>query len=916
MPIFGRPTRGLRAQSQFRQSKKGRIVRESRPIIRRNVLCSVQECNECFQEESKLSLEKPILVMSSNVCVSHFSVIEFLARRKHNVVLPQSNLSAFLKNSVLNQRKLQNLLKGWTFDSSETKQEQTTVHYFPDRAARFVATDLLNTGSIGHSVVRFYNDHVDAKAIYIVSDTDSDAANSERNGVTTVSLREYVLQHEPDLGCLVEDVMESATLFDEHWSDSEMNAAIANKKAFRGVFHADKYSPISGSIRSHSFKDNITVEKGKFNRATNRDIVCFTVEDDKATIRGIMIRNWRDYCGSVEQDGIFHPVDRHMPSFNLRTSDVESLMGQRILVKLVDWPATAELPTAHFFKVIGPMGDRNVETRVILIENEVPHYPFSESILACLPSSPWVPTAVDKKGRADFRDKPICSIDPPGCKDIDDALHCIQTGPLSFEVGVHIADVSHFVRPNCAMDMEARKRATSVYLVDRRIDMLPKMLTEDLCSLRCKVDRFAFSVIWQLTLVEDEERPSGYKIQYGNVQFTKSIIHSQASLTYGKALEIMNTKSREDDMAQSIRGLWKIAQLLKEQRLIDGALVLASTAVKFEVDEVTREPLSVKEYIQGETHSLVEEFMLLANRFVAKKIFDEFPSTALLRRHPAPREDKIEELNESLQLFGVTINAESNKTLAESLRSAVSNEHGSTERERDLFLKYLKIRVTRCMSLAKYFVTGQFSEADFEHYGLAVSYYTHFTSPIRRYSDLVVHRLLAACTDFDELPPDMLVKDQMAAICDNLNKRKFIADRSGRMSDSVSSLLLIRGRPIKAVGVVVNVLPNGVRLHFPAYGVEGFQEFSINMSDATLPQARPVDGGFVVSQDGKEGPVLLFKSYVAEISVSVEEKSYSMNAQVRLLPFESIDIMQHQPRPAVEAGIVVKEHPKKLQKTE
>jgi exosome complex exonuclease DIS3/RRP44 len=236
-----------------------------------------------------------------------------------------------------------------------------------------------------------------------------------------------------------------------------------------------------------------------------------------AKVVGVIKRNWRQYVGHVDsnstaslsgrrQQTVFVlPMEKRVPKIRVRTRQASDLIGQRILVTIDSWDRDSRYPTGHYVRSLGELETKGAETEALLLEYDVQYKPFPKSVLDCLPAEghDWkVPVSKEDKGwigRRDLRDLLICSIDPPGCQDIDDALHARPLPNGNFEVGVHIADVSHFVKPNNAMDLEASVRGTTVYLVDKRIDMLPHLLGTDLCSLKPYVERYAFSVLWEVT---------------------------------------------------------------------------------------------------------------------------------------------------------------------------------------------------------------------------------------------------------------------------------------------------------------------------------------------------------------------------------------------------------------------------------
>ncbi|KAF6039600.1 DIS3 [Bugula neritina] len=458
----------------------------------------------------------------------------------------------------------------------------------------------------------------------------------------------------------------------------------------------------------------------------------------------------------------------------------------------------------HFVRALGDIGDKETENEVLLLEHDIPHTAFSQRVLNCLPTADWTASDEEISKRKDLRDVTICSVDPPGCTDIDDALHCRVLPNGNFEVGVHIADVTHFVRPGTALDLEAANRGTTVYLTDRRIDMVPELLSSNLCSLRSNVERLAFTCIWEIT-------PETETV---NVQFTKSIIKSKASLTYAEAQSIIDDASRTDDVAASLRHLNNLAKKLKAKRIEKGALTLASPEIRFEVDSETHDPIQVQEKQLRDTNSMVEEFMLLANVSVAKKIYDEFSQCAVLRRHPSPPYSNFDPMLAVCKAYGIDMDVSSNKTLATSLENAVVSGN-------DYFNTMLRILTTRCMMQAKYFTSGMMPENDFYHYGLAMNIYTHFTSPIRRYADVLVHRLLAVSIGADASYPDLLDKNKTQAICNNLNHRHVMAQYASRASVGLHTQLFFRARNLLEQGYILTVRKNALQVLIPKYGLEG-----------------------------------------------------------------------------------------------
>ena len=431
-------------------------------------------------------------------------------------------------------------------------------------------------------------------------------------------------------------------------------------------------------------------------------------------------------------------------------------------------------------------------------------------VLACLPPEDYKIEL--EPGRIDLRHLPVLSIDPPGCQDIDDALHCIVLPNGNYQVGVHIADVTHYVKAGTAIDLEAANRSTSTYLVNKRLDMLPKLLTTDLCSLKGNVDRFAFSVLWEVTPEAD----------IVDVQFKKSIIHSIAALTYQQAQGMIDQPDDETDIkASAVKRLNSLARILRKRRIDAGALTLASPEVKFVLDSESLNPTDVQSYTLYEANALVEEFMLFANVTVGKKILRHYPTLSVLRRHPAPNRSMFDSLISKAKCKGFSINIEDSKHLADSLDAAVLEED-------PYFNKLLRILSTRCMSPAQYFCSGEYKPTDWHHYGLAAPVYTHFTSPIRRYADVCVHRLLAAAIGVEPLPVHLSSKSYLHDLAANMNRRHRSAQLAGRASVQLHTLIVFSGENgnKEEDAYVLDVDTNAssepsFTVIVPRYGIEG-----------------------------------------------------------------------------------------------
>ncbi|ROV90836.1 hypothetical protein VSDG_08001 [Cytospora chrysosperma] len=733
-------------------------------------------------------------------------------------------------------------------------------------------------------------------------------------------------------------------IYPEYYTLSKMMTGVKNGLLHQGIFNMSAYNYLEGSVRVPAFpKALIILGRESMNRAVDGDVVVVEVlpkdqwkepstqileeealtknenadgdegediitekerkalqEEAKRTqaktgeghaqptakVVGIIKRNWRQYVGHIDQsstsqsstqgrkqDTVFIvPMDKKIPKIRLRTRQVGELLGKRILVTMDAWDRDSRHPVGHLVRTLGEMETKAAETEALLLEYDVQYRPFPKTVLDCLPKEghDWkVPASMEDPGwrdREDLRPLLICSIDPIGCQDIDDALHARALPNGNFEVGVHIADVSHFVKPNNAMDTEASIRGTTVYLVDKRIDMLPMLLGTDLCSLKPYVERYAFSVLWEMNPNAD----------IVSVRFTKSVIKSREAFSYEEAQLRIDDASQQDDLTQGIRTLLMLSKKLKQKRMDAGALSLSSPEVKVQMESETSDPIDVKTKQLLDTNSLVEEFMLLANISVAGKIYEAFPQTAILRRHAAPPKTNFDELANQLKVKkGLELHTESSRALADSLDACV-------EPAEPFFNTLVRIMATRCMMSAEYFCSGTQSYPEFRHYGLASEIYTHFTSPIRRYADLVAHRQLAAAIEYEPVAPSVRSRGRLEAVCKNINVRHRNAQLAGRASIAYYVGQAVRGRVTEEDGFVMKIFSNGFVVLVPRFGIESV----IRLRDLAEPepQATYDAENYVLTTTGsKEVTLELFQKVRVRISDQKDETTGKRGAKMELI---------------------------------
>ena len=478
-------------------------------------------------------------------------------------------------------------------------------------------------------------------------------------------------------------------------------------------------------------------------------------------VRRVTARSGRVYTGvteSVSARTIKVRTDgRRLPTeIALRRADYPNLpAGKRVTVCVVSWDDESRLPDGRIVEVLGDAGENDAEMHAIMTEFGLP-YRFSEKIEEAARGITAEITPEECAARRDMRHVPTFTIDPDDAKDFDDALSLRPAGDGLWEVGVHIADVSHYVRPGSALDDEARERGTSVYLVDRTIPMLPESLSNGLCSLRPHEDKLCFSALFTMT-------------GDGTVKerwFGRTVICSDRRFTYGEAQSVI--ESGEGEMKEQITVLDRIAKSLRRERIGNGALVYERREARFDLDDRGR-PTGISFKVAQDANHLVEEFMLLANREVAQYCSHTRSGrlrTMVYRIHDKPDAERLERFRSFIRRYGLKFSAESGKAVTREINGILQQTKGRPE---ESTVSLLAIR-----SMAK----AEYSTANIGHYGLAFRYYTHFTSPIRRYPDILAHRLLAHYLDGGRTAD----AEELEQLCRHSSERETLAAEAERAS--------------------------------------------------------------------------------------------------------------------------------------
>ncbi|MBC9797275.1 ribonuclease R [Sinomicrobium weinanense] len=491
-----------------------------------------------------------------------------------------------------------------------------------------------------------------------------------------------------------------------------------------------------------------------------------------------------------------------------KINDAEN--GDKVLVEITEWPDKADSPYGRIVEVFGKPGEHDTEIHAILAEYGLP-YTFPEEVEHFANQLDTSITPEEIKKRRDMRDVLTFTIDPKDAKDFDDALSFRVLDNGNYEVGIHIADVSHYVVPGSMLDEEAYNRATSVYLVDRVVPMLPEILSNNACSLRPNEEKYTFSAVFEINekaevlkqwfgrTVTYSDRRFAYEEAQAMLESESNEVPKEVSLT-GKAYKV------EQEVADAVLILNKLAKIMRTKRMSMGAISFDKVEVKFNLDEAYV-PTGVYFKEAKDANKLIEEFMLLANRKVAEFIGRKKPEkTFVYRVHDDPDEEKLMQLQGVISKFGYSLDMKSKKTITSSLNSLLEEVQGRKEQN---LVDTLAIRT---MSKAEY------TTHNIGHYGLAFDYYTHFTSPIRRYPDVMVHRLLQQYLDGG----DSAKEEEYEERCRHSSNMENLAVNAERSSIKYMQIKFMEDRRDQEfVGVISGVTEWGIYVEIIENKCEG-----------------------------------------------------------------------------------------------
>jgi len=583
-----------------------------------------------------------------------------------------------------------------------------------------------------------------------------------------------------------------------------------------------------GYIIVEDLEDDILVKNKNLNKALNGDIVEVYVYKRKkggkseGEITKILERKRTEFVGTIDVQENFAFVDvtdykMYTDIFVPKNKINGAKQGERVLVKMEDWPEKADSPFGSVIKALGMPGEHSTEIHSILAQYGLP-YEFPPEVEAFANK---LDTKIHKEEiakRRDMREDLTFTIDPKDAKDFDDALSFTRLENGNYEIGIHIADVSHYLQPGTVLDDEAYERATSVYLVDRVVPMLPEILSNGACSLRPHEEKYTFSAVFEMN----------DKAEVIKKWFGRTVTYSDARFAYEEAQHIIENASEDDrkngiemplevsiqDKAYNVDSnivdatleMDRLAKILRKKRMHHGAISFDKVEVKFKLDE-NANPEGVYFKETKDANKLIEEFMLLANRSVAEFIGKRKPTkTFVYRVHDEPDDEKIAALENIIKRFGYKLNTKDRKSTSQSMNKLLKDVQGKKEQN---LIDTLAIRT---MSKAVY------TTNNIGHYGLAFDYYTHFTSPIRRYPDVMVHRLLQRYLDGKDSAKEEKYEDR----CKHSSEMENLATNAERDSIKYMQVKYMQDhKDEEFIGVISGVTEWGIYVEIVANKCEG-----------------------------------------------------------------------------------------------
>ena len=597
--------------------------------------------------------------------------------------------------------------------------------------------------------------------------------------------------------------------------------AIVNTEYHIGIL--DLSAKGNGYIISDDFEDDVFVASNNINKALDGDEVEFYAYKRKhrgkqeGEITNIIKRAKSDYVGTIQiqnskkfafvvADSLKMYTDIFVPINKIKKAED----GDKVLVKLTDWPENASSPYGKVTEVLGKPGEHSTEIHSILAEYGLPHQ-FPLEVEAYVNKLDTSITEEEIAKRRDMRKDLTFTIDPKDAKDFDDALSFKVLENGLYEIGIHIADVSHYVKPDTVLDDEAYERATSIYLVDRVVPMLPEILSNGVCSLRPREEKYTFSAVFKMNdNCEIKDQWFGRTVTYSDARFAyeeaQVIIETKSSVIPQEVSLNSETYNTDQSITEAILKLDELAKKMRTKRMRTGAISFDKVEVKFNLDEEAN-PVGVFFKTSKDANKLIEEFMLLANKKVAEFIGKQNPKkTFVYRVHDEPDDSKLTQLQTVVGRFGHKLNFKDRKSVASSLNKLLTDVVGKKEQN---LVDTLAIRT---MSKAEY------TTQNIGHYGLAFQYYSHFTSPIRRYPDVMAHRLLQHYLEGGKSVNEDIYEEK----CKHSSNMEYLATKAERDSIKYMQIRFMQDQQDEEfLGVISGVTDWGIYVEIISNKCEG-----------------------------------------------------------------------------------------------